>query len=354
MLRAAIGSVALHLTLGALVLALRPARETPKPPAVAVEVEMISRPPVARERLTTAEPEAARLESAMRRVVTPPTRVKSAVRTKTPEDTNANANANANANTNTNANAPPTVNPPALETKPNLFAASVLSYAAGVDLEAPAPSSFRPRHGVGAVDGRGGVAVGDFLAEDAGRERAQKGAVPPFVREVERQLGETFSPPFGHVDNGNRKELLHKQMMGFLRTPPRTGELARGVDPERETTEQKLNSTADHAFFLGRRALVFARQRADGTIAELSLRQSSGFHAFDDDALDAVYKALSKRSPRAGETGEVRTLWQLDATGYVVIAPEPTLKFDEATGKSEWIYPLQKRIDKAVKLLAIY
>jgi hypothetical protein len=50
----------------------------------------------------------------------------------------------------------------------------------------------------------------------------------------------------------------------------------------------------------------------------------------------------------------VRTLWQLDATGYVVIAPEPTLKFDEASGKSEWIYPLQKRVDKAVKLLAVY
>jgi hypothetical protein len=38
----------------------------------------------------------------------------------------------------------------------------------------------------------------------------------------------------------------------------------------------------------------------------------------------------------------------------VVIAPEPQLRFDEATGKSEWIHPLQKRVDRAVKLLAVY
>src|SRR5262249_51042660 len=134
--------------------------------------------------------------------------------------------------------------------------------------------------------------------------------------------------------------------------PPKTGELKRGIDPTKETSEEKLRSSGDRAFFLGRRVLVFARQRADGTIVEISIRQPSGFHAFDDDALDAVEKALRARPPREGR--EVRTLWQLDATGYVVIAPEPTLKFDESTGKSEWIYPLQKRVDKAVKLLAVY
>jgi hypothetical protein len=180
--------------------------------------------------------------------------------------------------------------------------------------------------------------------------------VPPFVRDAERRLDGVFAPPFAHVDNANRRELLHKQMMGFLRTPPKTGELRRGIDPTKETAEEKLRSTGDRAFFLGRRVLVFARQRADGTLAELSIRQSSGFRAFDDDAIDAVEKALLGRAPRAGElhAGEVRMLWQLDATGYVVIAPEPTLKFDESTGKSEWIYPLQKRVDKAVKLVAVY
>jgi TonB family protein len=173
---------------------------------------------------------------------------------------------------------------------------------------------------------------------------------------MERQLDGFFDPPFAHVDNANRKELMHKQFMGFLKTPPKTGELRRGVDPTKETTEEKLRSTGDRAFFLGRRVLVFARQRADGSVAELSVRQSSGFHAFDDDAIAAVERALAARPPRAGElkNGEVRTLWQLDATGYVVIAPEPTLKFDESTGKSEWIYPLQKRVDKAVKLVAVY
>jgi hypothetical protein len=243
-----------------------------------------------------------------------------------------------------------------MPSKPNLFALSALHHAAGVDVDGPAPSSFRPRQGVGSVDGRGGAAVGDFLAEDAGRERAKKGLVPPFVRDLERKLDGYFDPPFAHVDNANRRELMHKQFMGFLKTPPKTGELKRGLDPAKETAEEKLRSTGDRAFFLGRRVLVFARQLADGTIAELAVRQPSGFRAFDEDALDAVEKALHARPPRADELrkGEVRTLWQLDATGYVVLAPEPTLKFDESTGKSEWIYPLQKRVDKAVKLIAVY
>jgi TonB family protein len=245
------------------------------------------------------------------------------------------------------------VEPPS---KPDLFARSALGHAAGVDVDAPGEAGFRPRQGVGSVDGRGGVAVGDFLAEDAGRERARKGLVPSFVRDLERKLDGYFDPPFAHVDNANRRELMHKQFMGFLKTPPKTGELKRGFDPTKETTEEKLRSTGDHAFFLGRRVLVFARQLANGTIAELSIRQPSGFHAFDEDALDAVEKALKGRPPRPEELrrGEVRTLWQLDATGYVVIAPEPTLKFDESTGKSEWVYPLQKRVDKAIKLLAVY
>jgi hypothetical protein len=69
-----------------------------------------------------------------------------------------------------------------------------------------------------------------------------------------------------------------------------------------------------------------------------------------------VERALAGRPPRPEDLrdGEVRTLWRLEATGYVVIAPEPQLRFDESTGKSEWIYPLQKRVDRAVRLLAVY
>jgi hypothetical protein len=239
---------------------------------------------------------------------------------------------------------------PEMEHKVDLFASSALGHAAAISPDAP-PPGFRPRRGVGATDGRGGIGVGDFLAEDAGRERALKGLVPPSVRDGERRLDRFFDPPFSHVDNANRRELLHKQFMAALRTPPKTGELGRAVDPTKETAAEKLKSSGDRAFFLGRRVLVFARQLADGTLAEIAVRQSSGFRAFDEDALDAVERALIGRATEGRET---RTLWQLDATGYVVIAPEPTLKFDEATGKSEWIYPLQKRVDKAVKLLAVY
>jgi hypothetical protein len=240
---------------------------------------------------------------------------------------------------------------------PQLFDRAALGRAAGIAVDVP-PSEgegFRPRHGVGAIDGRGGIGVADFLAEDAARERARKGMVPPSVREVERALDKQFAPPFAHVDVSNRRELLHKQFMARLRSPPKTRELARGLDPSTETNRDKVRSTAQ-AYFLGRRVLVFARQRADGSLVELMLREGSGYRAFDDDALDAVEKALAGRRPHASELkdGEVRTLWRLEATGYVVYSATPELRFDEATGKSEWIYPLEKRVDKSVHLEAVY
>src|SRR5579859_6654837 len=69
----------------------------------------------------------------------------------------------------------PPVEKPAETPRPNLFLSAAIGHAAGVDLDARAPEGYRPRQGVGSVDGRGGTGVGDFLAEDAGRERAKKG-----------------------------------------------------------------------------------------------------------------------------------------------------------------------------------
>ena len=81
----------------------------------------------------------------------------------------------------------------------------------------------------------------------------------------------------------------------------------------------------DRAFFLGRRVEIFVRQRADGSILEMALRNPSGYRAFDDAALAAVEKALGGVAPGTARDGEVRTLWQLDATAYVVISPNPEL-----------------------------
>jgi hypothetical protein len=200
--------------------------------------------------------------------------------------------------------------------------------------------------------------MGDLLAEDLARARAQQGQVPPRLREVERRLDTLFSPPFEHVDRSDRRELFRKQFIGRMKTPLATRALSRGEDPTRETSSDKLRRVAAQPYFLGRRTLVFARQRRDGELVELVVRESSGFRPFDEDALGAVARALEGRPPRLDEgqreAEEVRMLWQLDATGYVVYAPTPTLVFDEATGKSEWTYPLQKRIDRAVRLVAVY
>ena len=239
----------------------------------------------------------------------------------------------------------------------NLFAASALAGAADITI-APnaADRAWRPRHGVGGDGANGGVDIGSFLAEDAARLRVQKGAVAPELRATERRLDTLFSPSFGQSDVSNRAELFVKQLRGFLRDPPKTGALKRGLDPTTETLDEMMRSRdLDRAFFLGRRAEIFVRQRADGSIIEMALRNPSGYRAFDDAALAAVEKALAGRAPAGARGGgEVRTLWQLDATAYVVVSPNPELVFDESTGKREWRYPLQKRVDHHVHLVAIY
>jgi hypothetical protein len=258
---------------------------------------------------------------------------------------------------------PTTTAPPGPPTSPNLFAPSALAKAADINLEPTAADrAWRPRRGVGGDGAAGGVDVGSFLAEDAARLRVQKGAVAPELRDAERRLDGVFAPTFAQADNSNKAQLFWKQFRGFLRDPPKTGPLARALDPSKETLDEKLRSRRpDQAFFLGRRVEVFVRQRADGSILEMALRVASGYRAFDDAALVAVEKALAGRVPgtrdaqaAAARDGEVRTLWQLDATAYVVISPNPELVFDEATGKHDWVYPLQKRVDHHVRLVAVY
>ncbi len=248
--------------------------------------------------------------------------------------------------------------PPARSAPVDLFAASALASAADISIApSAADRAWRPRHGVGGDGAAGGVDIASFLAEDAARLRVGKGAVAPQLRVAERRMDALFAPSFGQADISNRAELFLKQFRGFLRNPPKTGELARGIDPTQETLEEKMRSRQlDRAFFLGRRVEVFVRQRADGSILEMALRNPSGYRAFDDVALAAVDKALGGRVPggAAAHGGEVRTLWQLDATAYVVISPDPQLVFDESSGKHEWIYPLQKRVDHHVRLIAVY
>jgi hypothetical protein len=264
----------------------------------------------------------------------------------------ANANGDTKLNANANGDAKPNTAPKSSEAHPDLFAAAAIGKAAGIDLSA-APSEPRPRRGVGA---HGGVGVGDFLAEDAARERVQKGMVAPRLRDLERRLEKQFDPPFAHVDVSNKRELFHKQFVARLGRPPTLRELPRGEDPTRESNQDKLKRSAGEPFFLGRRAEVFARQAADGTILELSVRVGSGFRAFDQEALDAVEKALAGRAPAPEDVrgGEVRTLWQLEATAYVVYSATPSAVFDESSKKWEWVYPLEKKVDRAVRLIAIY
>lgn len=255
-------------------------------------------------------------------------------------------------------NAPPVNAPPVNAPPVNLFAPSALAGAAGISIAPTAADrAWRPRRGVGGESGAGGTDVGSFLAEDAARMRAGKGAVAPELRTLERRLDEVFTPSFIQADVSNRGELFFKQLRGFWRNPPKTGELARTTDPTKETTAEKIRSMRpEQAFFLGRRVEVFVRQKLDGTIVEMALRNASGYRAFDDAALVAVEKALVGRVPGVTRGGgdEVRTLWQLDATAYVVVSPEPQLVFDESSGKNEWIYPLQKRVDHHVRLVAVY
>ena len=235
----------------------------------------------------------------------------------------------------------------------DLFAGAALERVVGTGGPTDG-AGYRPRHGVG-HEARGGLDLGSFLVEDAGRARVDKGVVPPGLREAERVMAARFDPPFGHVDVANKRELFRKQFIGRLKTPPRVRELSRAEDPARESNGEKLKRIVREPYFLGRFTEVFVRQGSGGTILEMLVRTSSGFRSFDDDAIAAVSKALEDSPPPEARAGsEVRTLWRLEATAYVVYSPTPVGEFDEATGKVQMYYPLQKRVDHKVKLVAVY
>ncbi|MGZ3406631.1 MAG: hypothetical protein ACXVAN_09345 [Polyangia bacterium] len=356
MARVLVASLALHLALGVAVARLRPPLAARRGGPIELTV---TSSPLRATAVAPVPPPAITPRSFDKRV-----RVAAISTTRVSRPTSASAaSAAPAANEPAPPTAPPTANepppaPPANAPPVNLFAASALAKATDIALApSAADRAWRPRHGVGGDGAAGGVDVGSFLAEDAARQRVQKGAVAPALRTAERRLDDVFAPTFTQADISNRAELFLKQFRGFLRDPPKTGELQRGLDPTKETLEEKMRSRQlDRAFFLGRRVEVFVRQRADGSIVEMAVRNPSGYRGFDDVALVAVEKALAGRAPGgvARESGEVRTLWQLDATAYVVVSPEPHLVFDESTGKREWIYPLQKRVDHHVRLVAVY
>lgn len=197
-----------------------------------------------------------------------------------------------------------------------------------------------------------------FLTEDAARRRAAQGVVPPRLRELERAVSARFDPPYAHVDISNRLQLLGKEFIARLGRPPRLRELSRAEDPTRESNDEKLKRAEHEPLFLGRFAEVFVRQAAGGEILEILVRTSSGFRSFDDDAVDAVLEAVRRSPPHAegfaAGVREVRSLWRLEATAYVVYSVTPVGQFDEATGRMELHYPLQKRVDHKVKLVAVY
>jgi hypothetical protein len=344
-------SVALHLAVGVALARLRAPDSSHRRTPIELTVLQPSRPPALPESPPPSNDRARRTRVASQSPQTAP-RAQQAAREPAHESASLAPELT------------PPAAPPATPREPpvhapdhvNLFAASALATAADIALApSAADRAWRPRHGVGGEGAAGGVDVGSFLAEDAARLRVQKGAVAPELRSAERRLDTLFSPTFGQSDISNRAELFLKQFRGFLRDPPKTGELRRGVDPTQETLEEKMRSRdLDRAFFLGRRVEVFVRQRPDGGIIEMALRNPSGYRAFDDAALVAVEKALGGRVPGGPRDGEVRTLWQLDATAYVVVSPEPELIFDESSGKREWRYPLQKRVDHHVRLVAVY
>lgn len=349
-------SVALHLAVGVALARLHAPR--PSGSRGPIELTVLAPPP----RPAPPQPEPTAPQPTRTRVATArATRARSSDAPATPPSEPASSPSEPALPPTSPPSSPPPAREPSPATKPpsrpvNLFAASALAGAADIALAPTAADrAWRPRHGVGGEGAAGGVDVGSFLAEEAARLRVQKGAVAPELRSAERRLDAAFSPSFIQSDISNRAELVLKQLRGFLRDPPKTGALQRGLDPTKETLEEMMRSRdLDRAFFLGRRVEVFVRQRADGSIIEMALRNPSGYRAFDDVALAAVEKALAGRAPGVARAGEVRTLWQLDATAYVVISPNPELVFDESSGKSEWRYPLQKRVDHHVRLVAVY
>ena len=77
-------------------------------------------------------------------------------------------------------------------------------------------------------------------------------------------------------------------------------------------------------------------------------RTDHGFVREVYQGLDAIIPLPVFVAYRLGET------YLVSFTAYVVYSPTPSAIFDESTGKVEWVYPLEKKVDRDVKLVATY
>jgi len=222
-----------------------------------------------------------------------------------------------------------------------------------------------------------------WAREQAGRARVEGGLVHPYYGDLGRELVRAWDAEEvvkarglpGYVRHAGENlrtfgRVWQKLAEGYGRTgapaavdgaSARLRELS-GIPPgpardalvQREVRRQ-LRSEFAH----GRVALVSVAQAPDGRLLHVELVSPSRDAAIDRAALDGVRDAARKLTPppeeARGTRGELVSLWEFQLT-VSVTPPIPVIEFefDELLGVADLRLPLDRRVWKQVRLVAVY
>jgi hypothetical protein len=213
--------------------------------------------------------------------------------------------------------------------------------------------------------------VQKMLDDAAGVATVESGRVDPAWRDAERQIDSAFHPSAALVSRDSRaQQLLHQ--LAERTTEPResiradpvpgsAGGLDRWITATDETAEAHRRANRPGQWTASEIETVVDEH---GELVSAVIVSPSGKHAFDEAALAAVRRGLSRRSVR-DRRGRMVARWLVEAGVSTFIPPGTVMQggtpgltlfsmtFDETTGKVGVRYPLQKTVSTRVQLRAL-
>lgn len=226
--------------------------------------------------------------------------------------------------------------------------------------------------------------VGDLTKETLGKGRVERGLVHPYYSQLGKALLKNWdadrvakSGLKGLVQQTGENLKLYNEMwqeraqaygasanpMGDVQQESnrrgavndRVGGGVNGMDLEQR---KEMQRSMREQFRATRRAIIRVVQDTDGRVTKVELVQPSNDSNVDKEALNDVRTAAQKLPPPPSEALEGKTvlssLWSFELT-VSISPPIPTFtfEFDEALGFIDARLPLDRRIYKKVRLVAV-
>jgi TonB family protein len=247
---------------------------------------------------------------------------------------------------------------------------------------APGPAPALPPEGLGATTKDGASALQRWASDLAGRARVETGSVHPYFGDVGKALARGWAAErvvkergvSGYLQDAGRNATAYGRTWatmaeGFGRTGAPSG-IDGGSDRIRELTalppgpgrdallQTEIARQLRRAWSEGRVATVRVVQGADGELRSVELISPSIDADVDRAAVEAVRRAVVAipAPPADALAGRdvLTTLWEFELEVSITPpVPVVAMEFDEMIGLDDIRIPLDRRIWKRVRLVAI-